>query len=247
MPDTIPPKPVAGQVRPELTRLVPLTRRRLAFRRAVVALLRGLVWLCLRLEVRGIENVPRQGPLLAVINHLGDADFVLSLAYSPRIPEVLAKTELYDYPILGRLLHAYGVIWIHRGRPDRRALRAALQALAEGRVVGLAPEGRESLSGALEEGTLGAAYLALKASVPLLPLTFTGTENRQVFANLKRLRRTPVTMTFGEIFYLASATPGGEEGCGWHAAVEAGTQQIMRTLAAQLPAEYRGMYQEVKP
>jgi 1-acyl-sn-glycerol-3-phosphate acyltransferase len=240
-----PPKPVTAQVRPEITRLPPLTGRRRAFRRMMIAFLRLLVRLLTRLEIHGSQNVPLNGGLLAVINHLGDADFVVGLAYGPRIADTLVKADLYDFPLLGRLLEAYGVIWIHRGQPDRRALRAALQGLAEGRLVGIAPEGRESLTGALEEGTSGAAYLALKAGVPVLPVTFTGTENHRLAAHLKRLRRAPVTMTFGKPFYLAqpgqagTAKPASGD---LRAAVEAGTQQIMHALAEQLPVEYRGVY-----
>ena len=55
------------------------------------------------------------------------------------------------------------MIWVHRGQPDRRAMRAALDALAEGRMVTLAPEGRQSVIGGLEEGNPGAAFLALKS------------------------------------------------------------------------------------
>src|SRR4030067_146028 len=117
---------------------------------------------------------------MVVSNHLGDADLIVGMAYSPYEVEILSKAELYDYPILGKLMDAYGVIWVHRGQPDRRALRAALEALRQGRVVGIAPEGRESLTGSLEEGTGGAAYLALKADGPILPVTFTGTQKATV-------------------------------------------------------------------
>jgi 1-acyl-sn-glycerol-3-phosphate acyltransferase len=130
---------------------------------------------------------------------------------------------------------AYGVIWVHRGQPDRRALRAALQGLGEGRMVAIAPEGRESLSGALEEGTRGAAFLALKAGVPILPITLTGTENWRVYGNLKRLRRPEITITVGKPFTLDAA---GDQ----RLALQQGTLKIMQTLADQLPQEYRGVY-----
>jgi 1-acyl-sn-glycerol-3-phosphate acyltransferase len=132
-------------------------------------------------------------------------------------------------------MDAYGVIWVHRGQPDRRALRAALQGLGQGRLVTIAPEGRESLSGALEEGTRGAAYLALKAGVPVIPVTLTGTENWRVYGNLKRFRRTEMSVTVGQPFYLD--VPGNQR-----QAQEQGTLQIMRKLAEQLPEEYRGVY-----
>lgn len=231
-----PPKPRSAVLRPGLTRLPQLTLWRRAVRSLLRGLMRLLVWLALRAEVRGLENFPAQGPFVVVANHLGDADVPLGLAYTRWIPEVMAKSELYDYPILGWLMDAFGVIWVHRGHADRNALRAALHGLAEGRAVALAPEGRESLTGGLEEGTNGAAYLALKSGVPLLPVTVTGTENSRVYGNLKRLRRTPVTLTVGPLFRL----PEGEDRS---QAINQGTEIIMRTLASQLPPEYRGIYQ----
>jgi 1-acyl-sn-glycerol-3-phosphate acyltransferase len=230
-----PPKPVAEQVRPEITRLPQLTAGRRLVRRAWQVILRFLAWLLTDTQVSGLENIPAQGAALLVSNHLGDADLALGIAFAPRLPEVLSKAELYDFPVLGWLMEAYGVIWVHRGQPDRRALRAALQGLAEGRLVTLAPEGRESVSGALEEGTNGAAYLALKADVPLVPITFTSTENRRLYGNIKRLHRTPITVTIGRPFRL-------EQDGNWRVAIEHGTQTIMRTLASQLPPEYRGAY-----
>jgi 1-acyl-sn-glycerol-3-phosphate acyltransferase len=158
------------------------------------------------------------------------------LSVAPVSIDFIAKIELYDIPVLGALLEAYGVIWVHRGRPDRRALHAALNGLAEGRLVAVAPEGRESLSGSLEEGTGGAAYIALKADVPILPVTFTGTENLRVYGNLKRFRRTEITATVGRTFRL-------ERGKYLREAVQEGTQRIMRKLALQLPKGYRGVYQ----
>ena len=74
-----------------------------------------LVWLCTHPEVRGLENFPKQGPVLIVINDLGDADAVLGLAYAPVCIDTLAKQELYDIPIIGALMHAYGMIWLQRG------------------------------------------------------------------------------------------------------------------------------------
>jgi 1-acyl-sn-glycerol-3-phosphate acyltransferase len=183
-----------------------------------------------------MENFPMQGAALIVTNHLGDADVVVSLAFFPRPTESLAKIDLYfDYPALGWLMDAYGVIWLHRGSADRRALQSAIQGLSEGRLVYIAPEGRESLSGALEEGTGGAAYLALKSGVPLVPITFTGTENAVIFNNLKHLRRSEVSMTVGPAFYLSELDNLRE-------AVREGTQIIMNKLAQQLPAHYRGVY-----
>ena len=231
------PKPVSAAIRPEITRLPRLTLWRRIFRRFMIWFVRWLIWLFTETSTQGLENLPRQGPLLVVTNHLGDADLLVGMAYAPFEVEILSKAELYDYPMLGKLMDAYGVIWVHRGQPDRRALRSALEALRQGRVVGIAPEGRESVTGSLEEGTGGAAYMALKADVPIIPVTFTGTENQRIYANLKRLRKTRVTMTVGCQFRL-------EDQSGRRQAIDAGTQKIMQTLAEQLPPEYHGVYAE---
>jgi 1-acyl-sn-glycerol-3-phosphate acyltransferase len=186
-----------------------------------------------------MENFPREGSALIVSNHLGDADVIMSLAFFPRPADSLAKIDLYfDYPLLGWLMEAYGVIWVHRGRPDRRALHGAIRGLNEGRLVAIAPEARESLSGSLEEGTGGAAYLAFKSNAPLLPVTFTGTENKAVYGNLKRLRRSEISMTIGPTFRLQKAEDTRQ-------AVREGTKTIMKILARQLPPKYRGIYQSI--
>jgi 1-acyl-sn-glycerol-3-phosphate acyltransferase len=138
-------------------------------------------------------------------------------------------------PIVGSFLDAYGVIWVHRGQPDRKALRTVREAMQGKRIVGIAPEGRESLTGSLEEGTDGSAYIALSNDVPIIPITFTGTENKRLFNNMKRLRKTDVTVTIGPSFRLERYEDR-------RLSLKNGTQQIMKTLAKQLPDEYRGYY-----
>jgi len=212
--------------------------RRLA-RRLLRGLVRFLVFCFTRTEVSGLENFPKNGPALVVMNHLGDADALIMIAFLPVFPEALAKIELYNFPVLGALMHAYGVIWVHRGQPDRRAIHAALEGLQAGKFVGVAPEGRESLSGALEEGTEGAAFLALKAEVSLVPVTITGTQNARLYGNMLRLRRTQVTMRVGKAFVLP-------EPANRPSALRESTRLIMETLARQLPPEYRGVYSYVE-
>ena len=229
------PKPHSEIVRDHLTKLPVLNWWRRVARVILRWLARFMVFLWIRPIIYGLENLPDEGPGLVVSNHLGDADLVLFLAVSPVYLEAVAKVEIYDFPLIGILFNMYGVIWVHRGHPDRRALRAVIQGLQEGRLIGIAPEARESLTGSLEEGTGGAAYLALKADVSVIPVTFTGTENWRVFGNMKRFRRTEVTVTIGPPFRLDKLPD-------WKEAVERGTEKIMNTLSQQLPPEYRGAY-----
>ena len=233
-----PPKPVSEVWRPELTRLPRLHWARRCFRGFGRWLCRTVITVCTKATVEGLENFPRSGPALVVVNHLGDADGALLVGSVPASLDALGKVELYDLPILGKMMNWYGIIWLHRGRPDRRAMRAALDGLAEGRMLIIAPEGRYSLIGGLEEGEQGAAFLAYKADVPIVPVAVIGTENAHVYGHLKRLRRAPVTLRVGKAFRLSQQADR-------HEMMRAGTRQIMEALANLLPESYRGAYRTV--
>jgi 1-acyl-sn-glycerol-3-phosphate acyltransferase len=243
MPDRrSPPKPVTDVWRPDLVALPRLTPGRRLFRLFAHWGTKLLTALLLRAKVTGLENFPTQGPALIVFNHLGDADVVLLRAALPYPVEAegLGKIELRQHWFVGPIFRAYGIIWIHQGRPDRQALRAALEALAEGRMVTIAPEGRESLTGTLEEGTEGAAFLALKSGVLIMPVALTGTANKDVYGHLKKWRPAPVTLTVGKPFFLRQDLRADRQ-----KAIQEGTRQIMEALARLLPESYRGKYKYV--
>lgn len=230
------PKPVSEVWRPELVRLPKLTRPRRLFRAFGRGLIKFVAKICLNVSAEGLENIPQKGPLLVVINHIGDSDVAAMISVLPFSPDALAKIELRDLPILGKLIDWYGVIWLHRGRSDIRALRAALDGFAENRVIVIAPEGRYSVTGALEEANGGAAFLAYKSGAPILPIAITGTENENVYGHLKRFRRAQAHVKVGQMFGLTSQAESRQE------AVAGGTKQIMAALASLLPEKYRGEY-----
>lgn len=232
-----PPKPITEVWRPDLVALPHLTFRRRIFRAFLGGLTKLLTAVLLRTTITGLENFPKYGPAVIVFNHLGDADAVLMMATLPFISpaEGIGKIELNDHWFVGPIFRAYGIIWVHRGQPDRRALRAALDGLAEGRMIALAPEGRQSVIGGLEDGNAGAAFLALKSGAPIVPVALTGTENKNVFDHLKTWKRAPVTLTVGKSFFLP-------EDVNHQKIIRAGTRQIMETLASLLPESYRGKY-----
>ncbi|HYN87482.1 MAG TPA: lysophospholipid acyltransferase family protein [Ardenticatenaceae bacterium] len=191
--------------------------------------------LLLRLEVRGLEKVPREGPLIVVINHFNIVDPILTGAVLPRGLEMMAKIELFQTPIVKWLVSAYGAFPVRRGEGDVEAVKHALGVLRRGGALLMAPEGTRGVP-VLREAHNGVAMLATRARAVVVPVGIAGHEH--FFRNLKRLRRTAVRVSVGDPFYLDAGTRKvGRE------ALEAMTAELMQRLAAELPQEYRGQYQ----
>ena len=206
-------------------------------RRWLVGCLRGLFWLLSDWEVHGKENLPAGGPLIVVFNHVAHLDGPVVIASVPWDVEVISLSDLFAVPVTGPLLRMYGAIPVHRDAYDREVLRRTLQVLAEGRVLALAPEARQSPSLALERGREGAAYLALRSGATVLPIGLTGTE--AVPAAWKRLRRPRVVVNIGPSFRLGGPLVQGTQR---HAQLRAASDTIMQRIAKLLPQRYRGVY-----
>lgn len=200
------------------------------------ALLRLLLGILARMHVEGVERVPIDETLLLCSNHLSMLDPPIFMAYVPQVLSVMAA-EKYAAPLnpLGWPLRLVDVIFVRRGEVDRQALKAVLQRLGAGRSVGLAPEGTRSHTGGLIPGKEGAAYIAQKSGVRILPVAVWGAE--RLLPSLLRLRRADVYIRIGEPFALQldPTLPRGAQ-------LVEGTGQIMRAIARLLPPEYRGVY-----
>ncbi len=203
--------------------------------RMLKKLVQWLLPLLLRVRVVGRENFPPSGPYILVTNHLSAYDSPLLMAVCPHTVRAFAASKHKRNPFYALVLNMAGSIWVRRGEIDREALRGAMAVLERGEVLGMAPEGtRARKVYALQPGKTGAAYLATRANVPIVPVGITGTE--KVKENLPRLRRTDVTVTVGEPFYLP------ESGRVRGPKLDEYTDIIMRRIAALLPPEYRGVY-----
>jgi len=147
----------------------------------------------------------------------------------------MAAIEHRSNPLFAPILAASGAIWVRRGEVDRHALRESLAVLKRGEVLGLAPEGtRAGESHALQEGKAGAAYVATRADVTIVPAGIAGTE--KIKTSLLRLRRPRVRVAIGEPFHLPeSGHVRSEE-------LHAYTHIIMQHIAELLPEQYRGVY-----
>ena len=207
----------------------------------VYAVVRGFVrlavWLLTRTTIHGLENLPTTGPYIVVTNHLSAIDPPLILASIPACITVFAAdTHRHEF-IVGGLMDKLGAIWVRRGEMDRKALHSALDVLNVGGIIGFAPEGTRSKTGGLQQGKIGAAYLANRTGVPLVPVALAGTEVG--LPSLLRLGRPRLNVTIGKPFYLPDRNlhAGKQQ-------LQAHTELIMRTLAAMLPENLRGIYRD---
>lgn len=201
--------------------------------------LRVLYRVLLDLDIQGIENVPRTGPLLIVINHTHFLDPLIPTALFRPDVFPMAKVEVFE----GRwrwMFKAYGSFPVRRGEADMNALKHAFKLLRAGHAVLMAPEGTRARSGGLQPAHEGVALVAARANVPILPVAEWG--GRGAFDdNLKKLRRTPIHVRIG-----APVVVKTTERKLTRQEIRAITDEIMYSLAAMLPPEYRGVYGDVE-
>ncbi|HEY63822.1 MAG TPA: 1-acyl-sn-glycerol-3-phosphate acyltransferase, partial [Caldilineae bacterium] len=157
-----------------------------------------LLWLFVRVEVEGKENIPPEGPLILILNHVHWLDPVVLVANIPRYAVPLSKAEAFEWPVVGQLMKWYKVIPIHRGALDMAAVRWADQLLAAGQALIIAPEGTRSRTGGLQRGKEGVVFFARRHDPIIVPVAVTGT--LAFDENFKRRRLTPIHIKIGRPF-----------------------------------------------
>ncbi len=200
-----------------------------------------VVRIIVRLQVEGLENIPRDTAVILAPNHISSADIPLVAYPVPRVVHFMAKAELFQARFLGGFIRCLGAFPVRRGESDREALRVAERLLAEGEVVAIFPEGHRSEERALIEAHTGVALIAMRADAPVVPVAIWGTE--QALHGWRYLWNRPtVTIHYGEPMKLRI---GGARRTS--ADVKRNTDEIMGHIAAMLPPRYRGVYASLVP
>ena len=128
-------------------------------------------------RVTGMEHIPTDGPFMLCANHIHWRD---PLFLAVRLPErrytYLGKAELFENRFAARILgdRGLGGIPIHRGHSDLNAVRQSLQVLREGKVLGVFPQGTRSRDNTPTPMLNGAAMIAIRAGVPIVPVYIDG-------------------------------------------------------------------------
>lgn len=159
-----------------------------------------LVWPLYRLLFRGRTaggaNVPMEGALVVVANHGSHLDPPLLGHALGRPVAFMAKAELFRVPLLGRVIRSCGAYPVSRGAGDRQAIRIASERLAKGWATGVFLDGTRQSDGRVNSPQAGAALLAARAGVPLLPVAIVNS-HRALGPNGAPLRLVPVHVRIG--------------------------------------------------
>jgi 1-acyl-sn-glycerol-3-phosphate acyltransferase len=198
---------------------------------------RLILFLFARLQVRGRENVPIQGPILIIANHLNLADPPLIAVSFRRYKAFMAKEELFRSGFSRYVMSRFNAFPVQRGRLDKKALRLAEKVLAEGSALVMFPEGGRSSSAKLQTAFSGSALVAMRSGVPILPVGIIGTDKMK--GKTWPLRRPRVTVNIGKPFHLPPV-----DGRLTKVKLTELTNYMMERIAELLPPEYQGVYAE---
>ena len=136
----------------------------------------GYVRVVYRVRVVGIEHVPRSGPYIIAPSHRSMLDIPLAGAITTRRIRFMGKAPLFRVPVLGAIFRALGGFPVERDGGDVGPVRDSLRILHEGEPLVVYPEGSRQRGRDIAPLQPGAAYLAAKAGVPIVPLGIAGAE-----------------------------------------------------------------------
>ncbi len=167
-----------------------------AFYRFAHAVVCGTVAIPHKVIVVGAEKLPTSGAYVLCPSHRSMIDIPLVAFVTTRRIRFFGKTELWKHAPLGALFDFMGGIPVERGTTDRRSIQMSLAALAGGEPLCIFPEGTRRNGPVIEDVFEGAAYIALKAGVPLVPVGIGGTE--RIMRGTRRYRPGRVAVVVGD-------------------------------------------------
>jgi 1-acyl-sn-glycerol-3-phosphate acyltransferase len=129
-----------------------------------------------RVRIRGEEKLPASGGYIIAPSHRSMADIPIVAIVTKRRIRYMGKQSIFNVPLIGPLFAAMGGFPVARDGTDRKAVRDSVEMLRAGEVLCLYPEGTRQQGPKIQPLQAGAAYLALRAGVPIIPVGMAGTE-----------------------------------------------------------------------
>jgi 1-acyl-sn-glycerol-3-phosphate acyltransferase len=162
------------------------------FARIVLTLPTWLIW---RVRAIGVENVPKDGPMVLAPNHFSQMDHFFVGLYLRRKIRFMAKSQLFGPPVLTYIYKHGGVFPVRRGHHDEEAFETVRRLLEQDEMLLVYAEGGRSRSQQLGEPKPGIGRIALESGVPIVPVAIHGSEYARQW---KRFRFPKTTVQFGE-------------------------------------------------
>jgi 1-acyl-sn-glycerol-3-phosphate acyltransferase len=172
-----------------------------AFRSAVC----WLTMLLTRTRIEGREHLPRSGAYILAPVHRSYVDTPITACVTTRRIRFMGKQEMWKYPALGWLFSALGAFPVNRGSADREALGRCITVLDGGEPLVLFPEGERKDGPAIHPLFDGAAYVAAKAGVPIIPVGIGGSA-RVMPRHAKMIHPHRVCVVIGEPIWVTAPT-----------------------------------------
>ena len=151
---------------------------------------RFLAKIVYKIQIEGIENVPKTGKLIMCSNHATNMDPLFLMAFFPRQPLFMGKAEAFENPVIGYLLRCLGAFPVSRGKGDQKALERALEILREEKVLAMFPEGTRVKNGERVSAKKGVGIIATTADAPVIPVYLSS--NFKPFAKVKCIIGKPI-------------------------------------------------------
>ena len=200
-----------------------------------------------RPTVEGLENFPREGPVIVAPNHQSFFDSIIVQALMPRKVAFFAKAEYFTAKgpkgsAMRWFFNSVGSVPVERGEQAASvaALQTAVEILERKEAFGIYPEGTRSRDGLLYRGRTGVGWLALTTGAPVVPVGLIGTDRLQP-ADKKMIKPQHFTLKVGAPLYFDKTGPG-------HSlpARRAATDKIMDAIAELSGQERAGTYNQSK-
>ena len=209
--------------------------QRLLYRgvRAVVAGFCRAFW---RVRIRGLEHIPAEGPFILSPVHRSNVDTPLVALMGHRTLRFLGKDTMWKFRISDWFFTSMGGFPVHRGTPDRDALRSCERLLADGQPLVIFPEGTRRRGPVVEEIFEGPAYLAGKLQVPIVPVGIGGSEGAMPKGS-RGIRPVKISIVIGEPIAPPAPTESGRVGRKGVRALTAQLQQRLQELFDEAQAE----------
>ena len=201
------------------------------FVRGVIAWFCRLFW---RTRIEGTAHVPSAGAFILAPVHRSNVDTPLVCAVTSRRLRYMGKDSMWKYGWSAKFFDSLGGFPVHRGEPDRQALRTSEQVLAAGEPLVVFPEGTRQTGPLIEHVFDGVAYLALKTGVPIVPVGIGGSEGAMP-KGARFIKPVKITLLVGPPLEPKSPEPGARV-----------PRRAVRELTEELTSVLQGLFDEAQ-